>query len=317
MNYGSKTTFIGLDTDKRKLTLSKKFVMYAYDKDTGEIFGRTPSSWAKIGLFYTAFYLTLVAMFGVVLWFFFQTLDPRTPTRQLEHSLIGTNPGLGFRPMSNETHSTLIHINSKSVQDYSVWTERLVKFLDVYKKPGLTPGRGQNIATCNYDKPPGKGKVCDIDVKAFNSCTEENRFNFHRQGPCIFLKLNKIYGWNPIFYDNPNDLPHDMPKGLKDHIKKITNPEELRTVWVSCEGETVSDKELIGPMAYWPIPGFPGYFFPFENSEGYLSPLVAIHFKSPAKSIVINILCKAWAKNIVHKKNGINRGSVHFELMMD
>jgi len=32
-------------------------------------------------------------MFGVVLWVFFQTLDPRTPTRQLEHSLIGTNPG--------------------------------------------------------------------------------------------------------------------------------------------------------------------------------------------------------------------------------
>jgi len=113
----------------------------------------------------------------------------------------------------------------------------------------------------------------------------------------------------------------------------------LRTVWVSCEGETVSDKELIGPMAYWPIPGFPGYFFPFENSEGYLSPLVAIHFKSPAseyinktiyslffnifyiclnlESIVINILCKAWAKNIVHKKNGVNKGSVHFELMMD
>jgi len=48
---------------------------------------------AKIGLYYTAFYLSLVAMFGVVLWFFFQTLDPRTPTRQLEHSLIGTNPG--------------------------------------------------------------------------------------------------------------------------------------------------------------------------------------------------------------------------------
>lgn len=38
--------------------------------------------------------------------------------------------GLGFRPMPNETHSTLIHINSKSVEDYSVWTERLVKFLD-------------------------------------------------------------------------------------------------------------------------------------------------------------------------------------------
>jgi len=37
-------------------------------------------------------------MFGVVLWFFFQTLDPRTPTRQLEHSLIGTNPGTFIQP---------------------------------------------------------------------------------------------------------------------------------------------------------------------------------------------------------------------------
>lgn len=124
--------------------------------------------------------------------------------------------GLGFRPMSNETHSTLIHINSKSVQEYSVWMKRLIDFLDgnffiylrlvifiniflfsnflVYKKPGLTPGRGQNIATCNYDKPPGRGKVCDVDVKAFDLCTEEHRFYFDRQAPCIFLKLNKVKG---------------------------------------------------------------------------------------------------------------------------
>jgi predicted membrane metal-binding protein len=48
---------------------------------------------AQVGIFYTGLYLSLIAMFGVVLWVFFQTLDPRTPTRQLEHSLIGTNPG--------------------------------------------------------------------------------------------------------------------------------------------------------------------------------------------------------------------------------
>lgn len=52
MNYGSKTTFIGFDTDKRKLPLSKRFVLYAYDKDTGEIFGRTPSSWGKSSFFF-------------------------------------------------------------------------------------------------------------------------------------------------------------------------------------------------------------------------------------------------------------------------
>lgn len=45
--------------------------------------------------------------------------------------------------------------------------------------------------------------------------------------------------------------------------------------------------------------------------------LIHIFYFLHLESIVINILCKAWAKNIVHKVNGINRGSVHFELMID
>lgn len=34
-------------------------------------------------------------------------------------------------------------------------------------------------------------------------------------------------------------------------------------------------------------------------------------------SIAINVLCKAWAKNIYHEKNGVRGGSAHFELMID
>lgn len=74
---------------------------------------------------------------------------------------------------------------------YDIFSNRFVSNL-VYKKPGLTPGRGQNIATCDYEQPPGRGKVCDVDVKAFDMCTEEHRFYFDRQAPCIFLKLNKV-----------------------------------------------------------------------------------------------------------------------------
>lgn len=48
--YGSKSTFIGFNPNKRKLPLSKRLVLYAYDKDTGEMFGRTPSSWGKPSL---------------------------------------------------------------------------------------------------------------------------------------------------------------------------------------------------------------------------------------------------------------------------
>lgn len=52
-------------------------------------------------------------------------------------------------------------------------------------------------------------------------------------------------------------------------------------VWVSCQGETPADKENIGPVKYLPFAGFPGYFYPYENAEGYLSPLVALHLEKP------------------------------------
>jgi hypothetical protein len=64
----------------------------------------------------------------------------------------------------------------------------------VYRKPGLTPGRGQNIYNCDYDRPPNENQVCDVDVKDWFPCTQENHFNYHKSAPCIFIKLNKVTG---------------------------------------------------------------------------------------------------------------------------
>lgn len=100
----------------------------------------------------------------------------------------------------------------------------MILLFPVYKTPGLTPGRGQNIFQCDYDKHPPKGLVCDVDVKNWFPCTQENHFNFHKSAPCIFLKLNKIYGWVPEYYNDTANLPEKMPLELKNHIaeqKKI------------------------------------------------------------------------------------------------
>lgn len=111
---------------------------------------------------------------------------------------------------------------------------------------------------------------------------------------------------------------------------------QLNTIWVSCEGENPADLENVGPIKYYPRRGFPGYYYPYENSEGYLSPLVAVHFERPVRKcrqfwlkalqsytfqiflggIIINIECKAWAHNIRHDRAD-RIGSVHFELMID
>ena len=95
----------------------------------------------------------------------------------------------------------------------------------------------------------------------------------------------------------------------------------------------------MGPIQYIPRRGFPGYYFPFDNTPGYLSPLVAVFFEKPKRKIskklffknnkenikfwkiilghvLINIECKAWAHNIIHDRYE-RRGSVHFELQVD
>lgn len=122
----------------------------------------------------------------------------------------------------------------------------------------------------------------------------------------------------PEFYNDTTNLPENMPFTLKDHIIATSNPNplQLNTVWVSCEGENPADLENVGPIKYYPTQGFPGYYFPFENSEGYLSPLVAVHFERPVRGIIINVECKAWARNIRHDRAD-KLGSVHFELMID
>ncbi|XP_071445292.1 sodium/potassium-transporting ATPase subunit beta-2-like isoform X1 [Hetaerina americana] len=296
--------------------------LFFYNRETGQVFGRTMSSWAKIGLFYLIFYGVLAGMFAAMLMVFFQTLDPRIPKWQLDSSIIGTNPGLGFRPMPSEANvdSSLIWYKGTEKENWQHWTDKLDEFLNVYRTPGLTPGRGQNIFNCDYNHLPGPGQVCDEDVKNWKPCTSENYYDYHKSTPCIFLKLNKIYGWVPEYYNDTENLPKEMPEDLKEYIHdlKKTNPKKLNTVWVSCEGENPADVENAGQIEYLPADrrGFPGYFYPFENSEGYLSPLVAIHFERPTSGVLLNIECKAWAKNIIHDRTD-RIGSVHFELMID
>lgn len=87
---------------------------------------------AKILLFYVIFYAVLAGFFGAMLTVFYQTLDPNAPKWQLDNSLIGSNPGLGFRPMPPESNveSTLIWYKASDEGNFLHWTRELDKFLE-------------------------------------------------------------------------------------------------------------------------------------------------------------------------------------------
>lgn len=43
---------------------------------------------------------------------------------------------------------------------------------------------------------------------------------------CLWLyTLFQLYDWEPVFYDDPDHLPDDMPLDLKDHITNATAQE--------------------------------------------------------------------------------------------
>lgn len=122
-------------------------------------------------------------------------------------------------------------------------------------------------------------------MEGFHPCMKKNNYQYQIGKPCIFLKLNKIFNWQPEFYDDATSLPNDMPEVLKDHIaQQIKKKDNLSTVWVSCEGENPADLENLGKDINYITPnqmqGFPGNYFPFVNTKGYLQPLVAVHFGS-------------------------------------
>ncbi|XP_076233155.1 sodium/potassium-transporting ATPase subunit beta-2 [Calliopsis andreniformis] len=307
-------------TPPPKLGKWEGFKVFLWNSETGQFLGRTGASWAKILLFYVIFYAVLAGFFGAMLTVFYQTLDPNAPKWQLDKSLIGSNPGLGFRPMppASNVESTLIWYKASDQGNFLHWTQELDKFLEEYQKPAGSANGAQKRMVCDYGKPPAPGKVCDVDMTNWGKCTKQNQYGYSKSAPCIFLKLNKIFGWEPVYYNDTKNLPSTMPADLQEHIKQEADADSnrLATVWVSCAGENPADIENMGAIQYIPSRGFPGYYFPFTNTPGYLSPLVAVFFERPKYGVLINIECKAWAHNIIHDRFE-RRGSVHFELMVD
>merc|ERR1712008_393605 len=89
-------------------------------------------------------------------------------------------------------------------------------------------------------------------------------YGFDTGTPCVFLKLNKIYG-NENDHCTAADLEEKpcnaMPEHLKAHIKLQKDQEQ---VWIDCHGEYPADRENLKDMKYFPASqGFPASYFPY------------------------------------------------------
>ncbi|ETN66759.1 sodium/potassium-dependent atpase beta-2 subunit [Anopheles darlingi] len=299
-------------TKPEKLTLGQ----YLYDSRDGKILGRTATAWGQLMLFYAIFYTVLAALFAICMQGLLVSLNHEFPKWQLERSIIGSSPGLSFRPMPADVEQAAsIEYVAANKSDVAIWVDLINGFLEPYVDREKLPA-GTEQVICDFNRPPPVRKVCAFDVSKLGTCTAEQNFGYNRSAPCIFVKLNRIYDWQPDYYD-VDELPEDMPNDLITYIKGL-NEQERKQVWVSCQelGSAANKTEL--EVQYSPSRGFPSYYYPYLNQHGYLSPLVAVQFVRPPTKTLISIECRAWAKNIIYR-GGIRdrRGSLQFTLRID
>lgn len=149
----------------------------------------------------------------------FWTIDDNSPKWLLDESLIGTNPGLGFRPISNRTEEgSLIWYDAKNTTSIRKWTELIDSYLEckfiyfqlcwclmfrvfftVYLDSSKLPGGGRNQDVCSFEKEAGPGKVCSVDVSQWGPCSREKGYGYNNSSPCFFLKLNRVCNFKKHF----------------------------------------------------------------------------------------------------------------------
>ena len=325
--------------------------VWCYNPKYREVCGRDGLAWAKIGLFYFVWFMFLAGLFATMVAIFMAIVDKRIPTYRGTSNAIALdtsrpNPGLGFRPQI-DVEKTLIKYRSSHRDTWGhrlgwgPYKEQLDQFLAYYTEADVQYQQAIDCTGVSIDllRPQFQlGKSCRFDINMFNEratpCNTQRNFEYDRGHPCVLLKLNKIYDWEPVPYQNAAQIPEQF-KGeiISSRDAKIRSLLFFLALWqsnfadyvlVECGGENDVDRDFMYEIEYYSqlnntaIGGFHRNFFPFLNQDGYRSPLVFVYFKKIETNVLINVECRAYAMNIDHNDSiEYKRGSVHFELIVE
>jgi len=338
------------------------FQYFLYNPETGEILSRTPLSWAKIIIFYCIYYTCLAAFWIGCLHIFFLTVPEAHPRWTLDASIIGSNPGVGLRPSSADERidSSIFALEVGSTDNQPTdedgegdknidFAKRAEKFLAQYSNT-------TNLVNCvdnqRLDGQGGKGCIFDPAVE-LGSCADypygyvlpkasldgQSGYNPGFVKPCLFLKLNKIFGWEPTPITCQNEKCANlqdekykkMSDGLKNRIAANYAENDTDYVYIDCFGRYAADQEALS-LTYFPEnQGLPSSFFPYTGGN-YHAPLVAIQvdlgkneatcskdrsrpYLASRCGQLVHIECRAWFDGVEHRTKD-KAGLVQFEVQL-
>jgi len=234
------------------------FGAFLYDKQTGKVMGREGGSWAKIGLFYVLLYSFLAGYFSIMMFVFLTTVNPsekiglKDAGPKLTQYLVGS-PGL---TLVNELPTPFD--KTKGVDEFVAATDKYL----------LGYNQSSSIGKCPTDSATGYegDEACQFDTSLLGPCAGAAAGNadygYSSAQPCVFIKMNKIWGWVPD------------SDGGKVFLK------------LACTGE----------VDVYPEGGYLKSAFPYLGQKGFQNPPVAVRVKDASKKQLIQ--CKLQGKGI-------------------
>lgn len=272
-----------------------------YNAEYREFLERDSKAWFKLALFYFIFYLLLAGFFILLLLILYAIIDLKEPTYYNVDSVMNSrnrvNPGMGFRPQP-DPESELIHYNPNDPKKITYSLDIFLSNYEKNKEANFTGAHGTKVSF-NYE-----------EIIKNTPCSKENNYGYNTPHPCVVVKLNRIFGWLPKY----GNAPYNLSK---------LDGEKKYYVYVSCNGETSTDRDNIGAIDYYStypnseVGGIEFKYFPYRNQPGYLSPLVFVHFKELKPNTLYNIDCKAYAKNIDNSDRVNKRGMTKFQIFVE
>ena len=135
-------------------------------------------------------------------------------------------------------------------------------------------------------------------MSAFDNtdCNLKKEYGYATNKPCVLVKLNKIYTWEPEGKDGVTIKCGGETSADRDNLKNV--------VYHSADSVN-NDKEGLLDRKY----------FPYYGQKTYRAPFVWIQFDIPSNTLV-NIECKAFADNIDNSDRLNRRGQTKFSLFI-
>merc|ERR1719315_854858 len=221
-------------------------------------------------------------------------------------SLIGVNPGVGLRPQNadKKIDSQMFVLRKADINEVPTnegrpdegegelnadYAARMKKFLEVYNEPigdGYKKFPLSELGECE-NKPYGFVAISD---------KKEPNPTITPPAPCIFVKFNKIWGWDPKLLE-PLSADPRFNENAEDETRFP---------------KAVIDKYNANGAGYFPYMGGKEI-----SGNVYHSPLVAIKITPTPQTIgqLIHVECRAYYFGVEHNTKD-KMGLVQFEVLI-